>query len=99
MSRACIRALGLLAALALAGCGTGSDERAPHRAATLLLDFQPNAVHTGIYMAVDRGYDDALGVNLRIRVPSDSTDAVKLLVSGRTAPEASTIPMTRSSCF
>jgi ABC-type nitrate/sulfonate/bicarbonate transport system substrate-binding protein len=79
-----VRALGLLAALALAGCGTGSDERAPHRAATLLLDFQPNAVHTGIYTAVDRGYDDALGVNLRIRVPSDSTDAVKLLVSGRT---------------
>ncbi len=84
MSGAYIRALGLLTALALAGCGSGSDERAPNRAATLLLDFQPNAVHTGIYTAVDRGYDDALGVNLRIRVPSDSTDAVKLLVSGRT---------------
>ena len=46
-----------------------------------LLDFQPNAIHSGIYTAVDRGYDDALGVNLRIRVPSASTDAVKLLVS------------------
>ena len=76
--------MGCSRALAFAGCGTGSDERAPHRAATLLLDFQPNAVHTGIYTAVDRGYDDALGVNLRIRVPSDSTDAVKLLVAGRT---------------
>jgi putative hydroxymethylpyrimidine transport system substrate-binding protein len=74
----------LAAALALGGCGTGSDEHAANRAATLLLDFQPNAVHTGIYMAVARGYDDALGVTLRVRVPSDSTDAVKLLVSGRT---------------
>jgi ABC-type nitrate/sulfonate/bicarbonate transport system substrate-binding protein len=76
--------LAAAAVLAVAGCGAGSDETAPNRAATLLLDFQPNAVHTGIYTAVDRGYDDALGVNLRIRVPSDSTDAVKLLVSGAT---------------
>jgi ABC-type nitrate/sulfonate/bicarbonate transport system substrate-binding protein len=74
----------LAAALALGACGASNRERAPEQAATLLLDFQPNAVHTGIYTAVDRGYDDALGVNLRIRVPSDSTDAVKLLVSGRT---------------
>jgi putative hydroxymethylpyrimidine transport system substrate-binding protein len=73
-----------VAGLALAGCGSGPAESTPNRAATLLLDFQPNAVHTGIYTAVDRGYDDALGVNLRIRVPSDSTDSVKLLVSGRT---------------
>ena len=83
-----LRFLALLlaaAGLALAGCGADREESsAPNRAATLLLDFQPNAVHTGIYTAVERGYDDALGVNLRIRVPSDSTDSVKLLVSGRT---------------
>jgi NitT/TauT family transport system substrate-binding protein/putative hydroxymethylpyrimidine transport system substrate-binding protein len=83
MGRAHLLSLLLGATLALAGCG-GGDDGAPNRPATLLLDFQPNAVHTGIYMAVDRGYDDALGVNLRIRAPSDSTDAVKLLVSGRT---------------
>ena len=83
MSRAHIHALALVAVLALTGCGASGDG-APNQAATLLLDFQPNAVHTGIYTAVDRGYDDALGVNLRIRAPSDSTDAVKLLVSGRT---------------
>jgi ABC-type nitrate/sulfonate/bicarbonate transport system substrate-binding protein len=84
MRLSCRPALVVAAALALGGCGASNDAPAPNRAATLLLDFQPNAVHTGIYTAVDRGYDDALGVNLRIRVPSDSTDAVKLLVSGRT---------------
>jgi len=84
MRRPHIPVLLLAAVFVLGGCATGSDERAPNTEATLLLDFQPNAVHTGIYTAVDRGYDDALGVNLRIRVPSDSTDAVKLLVSGRT---------------
>jgi len=84
MSRRCLTALLLAAALAISGCGGASEDAAPNRAATLLLDFQPNAVHTGIFTAVARGYDDALGLNLRIRAPSDSTDAVKLLVSGRT---------------
>jgi ABC-type nitrate/sulfonate/bicarbonate transport system substrate-binding protein len=81
-----VRRLGgvlILVVLALAGCGGGGDavDNAPNEAATLLLDFQPNAVHAGIYTAVARGYDDALGVNLRVRVPTDSTDAVKLLAS------------------
>ena len=74
----------LLACALLAGCGNDDEAAdAPNEAATLLLDFQPNAVHTGIYTAVSRGYDDALGVNLRVRVPTDSTDAVKLLASRR----------------
>jgi len=73
----------LVAVLALAGCGSDASSGAPDTDAVLLLDFQPNAVHTGIYTAISRGYDSALGVDLRVRVPSDSTDAVKLLVSGR----------------
>ncbi len=84
MSRHRILAALLLVALAVAGCGRDEAGRAPNVAATLLLDFQPNAVHSGIYLAVARGYDDALGVDLRVRVPTESTDAVKLLAS-RTA--------------
>ena len=72
-----------LAVAALAGCGSDASESAPNTDATLLLDFQPNAVHSGIYTAIERGYDSALGVNLRVRVPGNSTDAVKLLASGR----------------
>ena len=83
MLRQCLTALLLAGASALAGCGAADEDRAPNLAATLLLDFQPNAVHTGIYTAVARGYDDALGVQLRVRAPTDSTDAVKLLVSRR----------------
>ena len=80
-----IAALTAAAALAVAGCG-GTDQGggAPNRDATLLLDFQPNAVHTGIYVATDRGYDDALGVGLQVQAPSSSTDALKLLAGGRT---------------
>jgi len=81
MSRSRLLSALLLAVLALAGCGADESGRAPNVDATLLLDFQPNAVHTGIYTAVARGYDTALGVTLRVRVPTDSSDAVKLLVS------------------
>jgi ABC-type nitrate/sulfonate/bicarbonate transport system substrate-binding protein len=83
MGRKHIQAVSLIAVLALAGCGARGSDSAPNEAATLLLDSRPNAVHAGIYTAVDRGYDDALGVNLRVRAPSDATDPVKLLASGR----------------
>jgi len=83
MRRKYIAALVLATALAFAGCGADAADRAPNSSATLLLDVQPNAVHTGIYMAVARGYDEALGVHLHIRAPGDSTDAVRLLATGK----------------
>jgi putative hydroxymethylpyrimidine transport system substrate-binding protein len=69
--------------LALGGCGTGGDAGRPNEAATLLLDFQPNAVHVGIYQAVARDYTGAEGVRLGVQVPETGTDAVKLLLRGR----------------
>jgi ABC-type nitrate/sulfonate/bicarbonate transport system substrate-binding protein len=88
LGRRCATLLALLVSLGFAGfllngCGTGQPDR-PLTDATLLLDFTPNGVHAGIYSAVTRGYDDAEGVHLRVRQPSSSTDAVKLLLSGRT---------------
>lgn len=71
-----------LACALLTACGEQSSERG-HRPVSLTLDFTPNAVHSGIYLAHARGYDEAEGVPLVIRQPSSSTDAVKLLLSGR----------------
>jgi NitT/TauT family transport system substrate-binding protein/putative hydroxymethylpyrimidine transport system substrate-binding protein len=67
---------------ALAGCGGGAEPGAPE-GATLVLDFTPNAVHTGIYVAKQRGYFEDEGVDLIIREPSSSSDAPKLLEAGR----------------
>jgi ABC-type nitrate/sulfonate/bicarbonate transport system substrate-binding protein len=70
-----------LSALALTACGGTSNSGIDD--ASLLLDFTPNAVHTGIYTALARDFDGAEGVRMRIRVPSESTDPVRLLTAGR----------------
>jgi NitT/TauT family transport system substrate-binding protein/putative hydroxymethylpyrimidine transport system substrate-binding protein len=77
------RVAALLAAAFLAGCGGGGAEPGASKDATLILDFQPNAVHTGIYSALRRGLYGDQGVNLHVRQPSASTDAPKLLRAGR----------------
>jgi len=67
------RFLPLIALLAcLAACG-GDNGAGNAERGTLALDFQPNAVHAGIYAAQ----------NIRIRVPSASTDSLKLLAADR----------------
>jgi NitT/TauT family transport system substrate-binding protein/putative hydroxymethylpyrimidine transport system substrate-binding protein len=53
----------------LAGCGGDGGGSEP---GTIALDFQPNAVHAGIY-----------ATDLKIRVPAASTDSMKLLAAGR----------------
>jgi putative hydroxymethylpyrimidine transport system substrate-binding protein len=82
MARRPLLVLAVAAALVLGGCSQGSEDR-PDRSATVVLDFQPNAVHAGIYLALERDYDGAEGVTLDVQAPSSSTDSVKLLLSGR----------------
>jgi putative hydroxymethylpyrimidine transport system substrate-binding protein len=74
-----------LALLTLFGAGCGDDEPsgATEPPVRLALDFQPNAVHAGIYTAVADGTDHDHGIDLDVRVPSSSTDSLKLLANGR----------------
>ncbi len=76
-----MRRLLLAALLPLAACGGDSGDDAGR--AALALDFQPNAVHAGIYAAERLGLDRENGVDLEIRVPAASTDSLKLLAAGR----------------
>jgi putative hydroxymethylpyrimidine transport system substrate-binding protein len=83
MSRvAALLAAALLAAGA-AGCGGGGAEPGAPVGATLVLDFTPNAVHSGIYAGRRHGFYRDAGVELTIREPGASTDAPKLLEAGR----------------
>jgi ABC-type nitrate/sulfonate/bicarbonate transport system substrate-binding protein len=73
----------LLAIVAVAFLGACGGEDRPERSATLVLDFAPNAVHAGIYVAKAHGFDEAEGVALHVRVPSSSTEGLKLLLAQR----------------
>lgn len=88
MSRRRLLALTLTALLCViaAGCGgtTGEGDSFPNEDASLLLDFTPNAVHAGIYLAMERGYDTSEGINLQVHVPGQSTDGIKALLTGQT---------------
>lgn len=81
------RVVALLAAALLlagvAGCGGGGAEPGAPQGATLVLDFTPNAVHSGIYAAQKQGFYRDAGVDLAVRQPGESTDAPKLLEAGR----------------
>jgi NitT/TauT family transport system substrate-binding protein/putative hydroxymethylpyrimidine transport system substrate-binding protein len=80
------RVAALLAAalvVALVGCGGGGAEPGAPKGATLVLDFQPNAVHSGIYAAQANGYFKDEGIDLQIQEPSSTADSAKLLETGR----------------
>ena len=83
------RAVALLAAaFALAGltvgCGGSGAEPGAPIGASLVLDFTPNPVHSGIYAAQAEGFYEDAGIDLTVNAPGESTDAPKLLAAGRT---------------
>lgn len=84
MSRVAALLAAALLLAGLAGCGGGGAEPGAPVGATLVLDFTPNAVHSGIYAAQRQGFYSDAGIDLTVREPGESTDASKLLAAGRT---------------
>ena len=67
----------------MTGCGAVAGDDRPDEEATLLLDSRPAAVHAGIYLATERRYDEAEGVELAVRRPGPAADVARRLDSGR----------------
>ena len=88
-------AFATLAVTIISGCGsaqphTSASGASTHTArtstpmnASVVLDFTPNAIHTGIYTALADGALKRAGVNLKVMVPGASTDAISLLAAHR----------------
>lgn len=83
MSRAVALLAAALALVGIAGCGGSGAEPGGPKGATLVLDFTPNAVHSGIYAAQTEGFYRDAGVDLKVQAPGESTDAPKLLGAGK----------------
>lgn len=77
---------GAALSLALTACGhpsappTGGSKS---RRVTLILDWYPNADHAGIYGAVSQGAFTKAGLTVNIQTPSDTTDQIKLVATGK----------------
>ena len=67
----------------VAGCGGDGAEPGVPKGASMVLDFTPNAVHSGIYAAQGEGFYEHNGVDLKIEQPGESSDAPKLLAAGK----------------
>jgi putative hydroxymethylpyrimidine transport system substrate-binding protein len=68
----------------VAGCGGDGAEPGAPKGATVVLDFEPNPVHSGIYAAQAQGFYKEAGIDLHVQIPGETTDAPKLLAAGRT---------------
>ncbi len=49
----------------------------------IVLDWYPNAIHTFIYTAIERGYYAEEGIKVNIQFPSNSNDALSLVAAGK----------------
>ncbi len=72
----------LLAALAVAACGSGGSGSGGDRF-DLALDFYVNPDHAGIYTALENGYFEDAGLDVRPQVPSDPSAPIKQVAAGR----------------
>lgn len=78
----------LAASAVLAACGpasaTGGSSAAatPHHKVTVVLDWTPNTNHSGLYLALDRGYFAAAGLDVDVVVPGD-TSGLQLVAVGK----------------
>ena len=89
-ARLAIPRLASLAALALAlllvaGCGEKKESTTATRTQQLqlMLDFLPNADHAGIYAAQRNGRFRAVGLDVKIRTPSDPAAPLRQVAAGR----------------
>lgn len=83
MLRAALLVCAALIALGAAACGDGAGGDGGPRDVDLVLDFLPNGVHVGLYLARARALDEAQGVHLALAPPGQTSDPLKLVASGR----------------
>jgi putative hydroxymethylpyrimidine transport system substrate-binding protein len=72
-----------LAAVAIGACGEKSEGGGDPASFDLALDFYVNPDHAGIYTALERGYFEDAGLDVRPQVPSDPAAPIKQVAAGR----------------
>lgn len=71
----------MINALAMVGCGKDA-KKGELKEVTVVLDWTPNTNHTGIYVAIEKGYFEAEGINVEVVQPPEGGAEV-LVASGK----------------
>ncbi len=76
-----------VSALALAACGEKSEQvdssQPPQASLSVLLDFFPNANHSGFFAAQGDGSFAAAGLDVDLQTPDDPATVLKLVAAGK----------------
>ncbi len=60
-----------------------TKEKKDLREVNVVLDWYPNAIHTFLYTAIERGYYEEEGLDVKIRFPSNANDALSMVAAGK----------------
>lgn len=63
--------------------GTTEKDKKDLREVNVVLDWYPNAIHTFLYTAIERGYYEEEGLDVQIRFPSNANDALSMVAAGK----------------
>jgi putative hydroxymethylpyrimidine transport system substrate-binding protein len=61
---------------------SNTDNKQSHKL-TIMLDWYPNAVHSFLYAAQQQGFFQEEGLDVEIKMPADSNDALKLVAANQ----------------
>ncbi|MGN0144169.1 MAG: ABC transporter substrate-binding protein [Clostridium sp.] len=75
-------------AFGLIGCDSASmnkdsEEGRKLEEVNVVLDWYPNAVHSFIYTAIEKGYYEEEGLKVNIQFPSNANDAISMTAAGK----------------
>jgi putative hydroxymethylpyrimidine transport system substrate-binding protein len=76
--------LALFVAMAVAACGTKSEDVNPVRdPLSVAMDWYPNPDHAGFLVAQDQGYFEDAGLDVSLDSPSGPSLPIKLVAAGK----------------
>lgn len=76
--------ISLMLVAIMAACGQkATTEKDELTQIDLMLDWYPNAVHSYLYVAQERGYFEEEGIKLNIQFPANPTDPINLAAAGQ----------------
>ncbi len=82
-----LAALGMAAVLAFGAAGCGGETKTEDTAAledfNIVLDWYPNAIHSFLYVAQEKGYFAEEGLNLVINFPANTNDGISMPAAGK----------------